>query len=274
MRWDVAVIRYGTRSTHRSEVFLNHWLYGEPDTETTMDYFCWLLRSPEQDIVVDVGYSREGADARGRTMLVDPVEVLDHLGAGPSRRPTVVVTHEHYDHIGNLGRFADSRVVVSRREYDFWRSDLASRPLFASVSDRREIVALDQAAAEGRLDLVEGDGQLAPGVTVLEVGGHTPGQLMILVEGTSGSVLLTSDAVHYYEELEADRPFVHVADLPSMYAGFDRVTGLTRHHRDLVVIAGHDPLVAERVAAVDDPALPGVVRWVGDSVPTSRRDAT
>ena len=51
--------------------------------------------------------------------------------------------------------------------------------------------------------------------------------------------------MHYYEELERDRPFSTVADLAAMYAAFDQIRemGAAPGAR---VVAGHDPLVAER----------------------------
>lgn len=73
----------------------------------------------------------------------------------------------------------------------------------------------------------------------------TPGQLVVLV----GDVVLASDSLHYYEELDLDRPFTHVADLPAMYATFERLRELAITHR---LVAGHDPDVMRRFPVVGD----------------------
>jgi glyoxylase-like metal-dependent hydrolase (beta-lactamase superfamily II) len=65
------------------------------------------------------------------------------------------------------------------------------------------------------------------------------------VATAAGPVILASDAVHYYEELERDRPFATVANLAEMYAAFDQIRELGTEPGARVV-AGHDPLVAER----------------------------
>ena len=62
-----------------------------------------------------------------------------------------------------------------------------------------------------------------------------------------GPVVLASDAVHYYEELERDRPFSIVANLADMYAAFDQIREIGDDGAR--VVAGHDPLVAERFGA-------------------------
>ena len=77
------------------------------------------------------------------------------------------------------------------------------------------------------------------------MGGHTPGQAIVTVATAAGPVILASDAVHYYEELERDRPFATVANLAEMYAAFDQIRELGTEPGARVV-AGHDPLVAER----------------------------
>jgi glyoxylase-like metal-dependent hydrolase (beta-lactamase superfamily II) len=63
------------------------------------------------------------------------------------------------------------------------------------------------------------------------------------VSTAAGPVVLASDAVHYYEELERDRPFSTVASLADMYAAFDQIRDLARD--GALVVAGHDPLVAD-----------------------------
>ena len=77
------------------------------------------------------------------------------------------------------------------------------------------------------------------------MGGHTPGQAIVTVATAAGPVILASHAVHYYEELERDRPFATVANLAEMYAAFDQIRELGTEPGARVV-AGHDPLVAER----------------------------
>src|SRR5689334_10609666 len=71
------------------------------------------------------------------------------------------------------------------------------------------------------------------------------------VATAGGPVVLASDAVHYYEELERDRPFSIVASLADMYAAFDQIRELAGGGAR--VVAGHDPLVAERFGHPADP---------------------
>jgi len=106
----------------------------------------------------------------------------------------------------------------------------------------------------GRLTLTGQARAVAPGIELIQVGGHTPGQAIVTVATAAGPVLLASDAVHYYEELERDRPFAIVANLPDMYAAFDQISELARTPGTRVV-AGHDPLVAERFGGHAGPVI-------------------
>jgi glyoxylase-like metal-dependent hydrolase (beta-lactamase superfamily II) len=252
---EVLIVRYGARTTTRSDVFLNYHVYGEPDGPMEMDYFFWVIQGGEAGpVVVDTGFSRDGGEARGRTMFIDPREALAELGIARSDAPPVIITHAHYDHIGNLSHFNESRVIVARAEAEFWASPHARHALFRHAVEESELQALAAAIGEGRAVLVDDHYQVAPGIQVLRVGGHTPGQSVVVVQTAAGPVVLASDAVHYYEEMQRDMPFSSVASLVDMYAAFAELKAMLSDGRAAHVVSGHDPGTLDLYTQVPGPS--------------------
>jgi glyoxylase-like metal-dependent hydrolase (beta-lactamase superfamily II) len=231
MTWEALAIRYGTRPARRGEFFYRYETYGEPDAPLQMDYFFWVLRRGSEAILVDTGFDPVVAERMGRTVLVKPYEVVAALGIDPS---LIVITHLHYDHIGNVARFPDADLVIPRRELEFWTSPVARRAQFAA-----HVVPEEIAHVASRSPRLDGD---VPGLQVTHVGGHSPGQTIV----QAGDIVLASDALHYYEELERDRPPAVLHDLADCYAALDTLRGLNG-----VLVAGHDPLVTERFPSDD-----------------------
>jgi len=242
--WQLIAVRFGTRTAHKSRVYLNHQIYKEPDAEIEMDYFFWVARNGARTVLIDTGFNEASGAKRGRTLLIEPANALAAIGVDVDSIDTTVITHMHYDHAGNLGLAPRSHILLARREYEFWSSPMGRRALFASAVETDDIVEAGALIDEGRLTLTDGDVEVAPGITVLEVGGHTAGQTIVVVRTDAGDVILASDAVHYYEELELDRPFVELDDLQDVFTVFDRVNGMLAH--GAILIPGHDPDVMRR----------------------------
>ncbi|MFD2415913.1 N-acyl homoserine lactonase family protein [Amycolatopsis pigmentata] len=260
--YEVVIVKYGTRETTKKDVFLNYPVYGEADEPIRMDYFFWIIRNEQRTVLVDTGFSRAGGTARKRTFLLEPARAYAALDVDPAARPTVIVTHAHYDHIGNLGLFPDSPLILARSEYDFWTGRHAKRTQFHHSVEDEEIDALVAAHAAGNVRTFSGRLEVAPGIEVIEVGGHTPGQSVVLVDTSDGPVLLASDAIHYYEEYEQDRPFTFVADLVEMYDAFDLIRTMAGQGRVRHLVSGHDPDTLARFTPVEG-ELAGLAATIG-----------
>jgi glyoxylase-like metal-dependent hydrolase (beta-lactamase superfamily II) len=254
---EVLAVRYGQRVTSRGESYLNFRLYGEPDADLDIDYYFWVIRDPAGVFLIDAGFAPEAGDRRGRQHWTTPAQALPLLGIEPGEVTAVVVTHAHWDHTGNLHQFPNAELVMTEAEYAFWTSPLAGRRHFAEHAEPGEIALLRDRRADGTLTLLRGQATLAPGIELTEVGGHTPGQLIVsaAVAG-GGTAVLASDALHFYEEVERDRPFAIVADLPAMYRAYDTLAELSRQPGTHLV-AGHDPAVRTRFARRELPAGTG-----------------
>jgi glyoxylase-like metal-dependent hydrolase (beta-lactamase superfamily II) len=115
-----------------------------------------------------------------------------------------------------------------------------------------EVAHVDDARQAGRVRPIARTAEIAPGVRAIDVGGHSPGQAILTVSTAAGEVVLASDAIHFYEELELDRPFGVFADLREMYAAYDVLRDLEAEGR--VLVPGHDPEVMERFPALSQDA--------------------
>jgi glyoxylase-like metal-dependent hydrolase (beta-lactamase superfamily II) len=261
-RYEVLIVRFGSRSARAADVYLNHAMYGDPDATIEMAYYFWVIRNQHRTMLVDTGFSDSGGERRRRVRHLDRQAAFEAAGIDPAAGIPVIVTHAHYDHIGNLDLFRNSPVHIAGAEYDFWMSSLRDRAQFSRSVEEPELEELRRAEREGRLQRHAGRTVLAPGVELVEVGGHTPWQLIVLVETDAGRVILASDAVHFYDEYDLDRPYAFVADVAETYRAYDLIRELL-DERSGHLVAGHDVACLERFTPIDSGPLAGEAARIG-----------
>jgi glyoxylase-like metal-dependent hydrolase (beta-lactamase superfamily II) len=246
---EVYALRYATTQLQKGGRYHRYSSYGEPDATVTLDFFFWLIRDGQRTVLVDCGFHAERARPLGYRHERHPLDLLASMGVRAEEVDHVVLSHMHFDHIGNVDLFPNATFSVARAEFEFWTGPFSDRVHLNIAGDPVEIAAVTTLHEDGRLHLVEGPEELFPGIAVTPVRGHTAGQLITEVSTSTGTVVLASDAIHFYEEMELDRPFWLFCDLEGMYRGYQLLRELeSRPHTS--VVAGHDPAVMTRFAVV------------------------
>jgi glyoxylase-like metal-dependent hydrolase (beta-lactamase superfamily II) len=158
---------------------------------------------------------------------------LDQIGVKPAAVTYVAVSHTHGDHVGNVGLFAASTVLIQGAEYD-WAMAGPNKPAFAATQTIKKLA--------GDHD-VFGDGS----VTIVSTPGHTPGHQSLLVKlSKTGALLLSGDAVHFQDNWTHRRvPSMNV-DRDQTLASLQRIATLL-DERQAQLWINHDKPQSDRL---------------------------
>ena len=251
-RYEVFAIRYATREARRSD----HFIGGDPhDGPMPMDYFLWLIRSPDRVVVVDSGFTAETAARRKRTFLRDPIDALKLLEVDADQVRDVVLTHLHYDHVGNFHRFPNAEFHLQEPDLHYAVGRHMRFPYLRHSFEVEDVVGIVRLNYGGRVRLYNGPVDLAPGITLHPAPGHSAGLQFVRVHTDRGWVVLASDVSHFYENIDQGRPFpvcVNIAETLESYELVRAAAPSPAH-----IVPGHDPLVMQLYPAVS-PALEGI----------------
>ena len=252
-QYEVYAIKYAHHARRASENFIG----GDPhDGPMPLDYFVWLVRGEGRDIVVDTGFSAAVAARRQRDHLRCPTEGLRMLGCNAKSVKEVVITHLHYDHVGNFDLFPAATFHLQDQEMNYATGRHMAQPVFSGAFDVEDVVGMVRSNYAGRVRFHDGDAEIAPGVSLHFIGGHTMGLQVVRVATRRGWVVLASDASHFYANMEQVRPFPIVFNVADMVQGYARLRELADSPAH--VIPGHDPLVLARYPTPSG-ALQGIV---------------
>lgn len=209
----------------------------------------FVIEGGDAPIIVDTGppdakrVSRYHRYQMEQSPDEEPSRVLSAAGIDPSEVRLVVNTHLHWDHCSNNAMFPNARFVVQRRELQYAVDPVQwHNPAF----ERLPGIEAPWMKVWQRLETVDGDVELAPGVSVVALPGHTPGSQGVLVDTGNSRYLIAGDCVDTYENWNGDEAASHIpsglfTNLIEYSASFDKIESL-----GCEVIPSHDLAVLER----------------------------
>jgi len=225
---------------HTEEGPKMYYLQDWDKTYATYFYF-WYIEGNGTRILLDTGF--DPPDCIMPTMIQKPAwrvaERLKQLGVDGGSIEHIIVSHLHFDHLSStVDLFPNATLYLQRREYE--TAVRPPHPWFVGAYLPHIVKRLDGDLNQ-RLELIDGDAEILPGVRVILVGGHTPGLQAVYLQTDQGKTCLTSDLCFHYRNIEQDIPIGLFWNLAEVYQGMARI----RAEAD-VIVPNHDPLLDER----------------------------
>lgn len=251
--YKIYAIKYAHHDRRAAENFIGGDAHEGP---MPLDYYVWAIVGADRVLVLDTGFDAEAGRKRGRQHIRDPRDGLKAIGIDPLAVEDVIVSHMHYDHIGNHEPFPKARYHLQDREMAYATGRHMLHDALRHSFEEGDVVQMVKRLYAKRLVFHDGYDELAPGIELHHIGGHTMGLQCVRVWTARGWVVLAADAAHLYANIERALPFPVVYNVADMLAG----------HRTLLrlagsidrIIPGHDPVVMDLYPAADS-SLQGVV---------------
>ena len=207
-------------------------------------------------ILVDAGFGNQDWMARYNFFgWEDPRTVLAKIKLRPEDVDTILVTHLHFDHIGNFAAFPNAQLYIQLDEYMGWLRTLAlphdfgggERGWILSSLDPQDIHNVAIAMSQNKATLIEGDVEVLPGITAhLAKDSHTFGTQWFEVRTRNGLFAIAGDAVYWYSNIEKMWPPGYTQGNPfNQLFTYDTIRKALSGELERL-IPGHDPVLWQR----------------------------
>jgi glyoxylase-like metal-dependent hydrolase (beta-lactamase superfamily II) len=250
--YDIFAVHYG----HHDRPAADNYIGGDTHDNEPLDYYVWAIVGEKRTFVLDTGFDEAMGRKRKRTLVRPIAEGLKAAGVDPASVEDVILSHLHYDHSGNYNVFPRAKYHVQDAEMAYATGRCMCHAFLKTPFEEEDVVAMVRKLYAGRVKFHDGESQVAPGVTVHKIGGHSKGLQCVRVKTKRGYVVLASDCAHLYRHFETGRVFPTTYNPAEVVEGYETLRRLATS--DAHVVPGHDPEVLKRYPA----AKSGLEGWV------------
>lgn len=216
----------------------------DKDRKIDLQMMIWLVKGPGgKNILVDTGcYHENVVKGKGIKDLIKASDAIAKLGLSPADITDVVITHMHWDHADGMDLFPNAKIWIQKDEYGYYTGAAWQAGGKSGGIEPDDVLTIVKLNTAHKVNLVDGDDrEIIDGIKVYTGGRHTFASQYVSVRTARGTVVIASDNMYLYENLEKHAPIAQTFDADSNLKAQDRMKQIAS--RPDLIVPGHDPLV-------------------------------
>jgi glyoxylase-like metal-dependent hydrolase (beta-lactamase superfamily II) len=235
---------------------------GPRNDSVSIDFMVWLIKGANgRNILVDAGFLNDIKDAEEFSIVhyTRPDTALQKLGLQPGDITDIILSHPHWDHIDGVSLFPNATVWMQQNDFVYFATIAWQPGGFAGGFNKRDVHKMIELNMTGKLKLVNGDDQeIIPGVKVFTGSRHTFESEYVLVNTGLKKIILASDNIWIYYNLDHLRPAASGGTFDTTAYVHSMIRMKTQASSPRYIIPGHDrkifslfPRIAEGVVKIE-----------------------
>ena len=231
------------------------WVLNGPEKDSVDILFMfWLIKDNRgKNILVDAGCSKDlqAAIDFGVYKFTRPDSILLQTGLKATDITDIIISHPHWDHIDGINLFPNAHIWIQEEDYNYFVGGAWQKDANHGGFDKRDILQLVDLNVSGKVTLVKGDDkEIIPGIKVYTGSRHTFNSQYVLVQSGNDKVIIASDNIWIYYNLEKmlPPPAYGTFDAKGYVAAMQRMKTLAS--KNDFIIPGHDAKLFKRFPKV------------------------
>jgi glyoxylase-like metal-dependent hydrolase (beta-lactamase superfamily II) len=236
---------------------ISNWVNNGPEKDSVpISFHFWLIQSAEgKNILIDAGCTMDLPNAVdfGLTDYERPDSVLLRLGIAANDISDIIISHPHWDHVDGLPLFPLATVWIQKEDYTYYTAAAWQNAANPGGIAKRNIAYLLQLNMAGKLKLIDGDNkEIMKGITVFTGSKHTYNSQYIVVQSGKDKVVIASDNVWIYYNLQKmlPPPAYGTMNAAGYIKNMQRMK--TQASKPLYILPGHDAAMFKMFEAVNE----------------------
>lgn len=228
---ELYAIKYGDSLYHSKHIYYKDAL----NKPLPFAWMFYVIRYGEKIILVDTGFRKESLIVSYDIDHKDPLSLLKKININSSQVTDVIITHSHFDHIGNVDRFINAKIYIQKDELENLKKYSKNQEILDFLENNENLITFDETYTLYNLFKIE------------KIGGHTIGSSVVSFSYKNKNYILTGDECYLLDNCQG-KPIGTYYDIEKNKKFIEKIKEIANK----LILTFHDPLIFDKYQKIDD----------------------
>jgi len=231
---ELYAVKYGDSLYHSRYIYYDDVL----SKSLPFAWMFYVIKCEQKIILVDTGFRKESFIESYNIDYKNPLVLLERIGVKPFQVTDVIITHTHFDHIGNVDKFPNAKIYIQKDELKDFIQHSKNQEIVGFLENNRNVIAFNESHELYELFKIE------------KIGGHTIGSSVVSFNHKGKQYILTGDECYLAENCEGKAIGTYY-DIEKNKDFIDRISKIINK----IILTFHDPALFNEYQKIEDSIL-------------------